>query len=123
MSLTVLGCDICHAVVAPSGSAVSRQKFREAMKRGHIPSQISKILLYGAAGTGKSSFVDLILGNPPSEVRRSTPLAVRPVTIFHVDLTQKEWLMLSSVDRKRIIARAMMNIQIKEEEEEEEVSL
>ena len=57
-----------------AGTKQSRDLLREAMNEGHVTSRISKILLYGAAGTGKSSFMDLILNNPPSALRRSTSL-------------------------------------------------
>jgi hypothetical protein len=43
-----------------------RRLFGEAMKDGYIHSLINKIVMYGASGTGKSSFMDLVTGNPPA---------------------------------------------------------
>ena len=77
------------------------------MKLGHVKSEINKVLLYGAAGTGKSSSMDLFVGNPPRELRISTPLAARPVTLFHVDVTSEEWVQLPPKERKRILARTI----------------
>ena len=77
------------------------------MKKGSIRAQINKILLYGAPGTGKSSLLDLFIGNPPRGVRTSTPLAARPITMFHIDITYKEWKKLPPEERKRILARAI----------------
>ena len=77
------------------------------MKQGHVKSQINKALLYGAPGTGKSSSVDLFVGNPPREARISTPLAVRPITMIQMGITSKEWKKLHPKERKEILARAI----------------
>ena len=62
------------------GSAENLRQFEEAMKHGHIRSWMWKLLLYGAAGSGKSSVKEMILGNPPPVNRTSTPLAMRPTS-------------------------------------------
>ena len=95
--------------VYSAGTKLSRDLLSEAMKDGHVESQISKILLYGAAGTGKSSFMDLILDNPPSKIRRSTSLAARPVTVFQVDMAHKEWAKLSPQQRKEVLVKATIS--------------
>ena len=77
------------------------------MKQGHIKSQINKVLLYGAPGTGKSSSMDLFIGNPPRQVRISTPLAARPIAMLHVGVTTEEWKKLSPKERKKNLARAI----------------
>ena len=77
------------------------------MKQGHVKSQINKALLYGAPGTGKSSSIDLFVGNPPRQARISTPLAARPITMIHMGVTKKEWKKLSSKEQKKILARAI----------------
>ena len=89
------------------GSSESRRLYNEAMREGFIRAEINKILIYGASGTGKSTSMDLFVGNPPRQVRRSTPIATRPVTMFHVDVTSKEWKKLSSNERKQMLARAI----------------
>ena len=77
------------------------------MKQGHVKSQINKVLLYGAPGTGKSSSMDLFVGNPPRKVRISTPVAARPITMFQVGVTAEEWKRLPPKERKKIFARAI----------------
>ena len=77
------------------------------MKQGHVKSQINKALLYGAPGTGKSSSIDLFVGNPPRQARISTPLAARPITMIHMGVTSKEWKKLHPKERKEILARAI----------------
>ena len=77
------------------------------MKQGHVKSQINKALLYGAPGTGKSSSMDLFVGNPPRQARTSTPLAARPITMIQMGVTSKEWKKLHPKERKEILARAI----------------
>ena len=77
------------------------------MKQGHVKSQINKVLLYGAPGTGKSSSMDLFIGNPPRKVRISTPVAARPITMFQVGVTAEEWKRLPPKEQKKILARAI----------------
>ena len=91
-----------------SGSRESRRLCDEAMKNGHVKSQINKIVLYGPGGAGKSSFLEMITNNSPPEVRVSTPMAARPVQLFQIDTTSKEWVKLSPTERKGILARAAM---------------
>lgn len=104
------------------GSIESRRLFTAAMKLGHVQSWTSKFLMYGAAGTGKSSFMDLLIDNPPSDIRRSTPLAARPVTLFQIDVSRMEWVKLSPKEKKEMIVRAMMSIQVLPDSSSEESS-
>jgi hypothetical protein len=89
------------------------------MKDGHVNSLINKVVLYGASGTGKSSFMDLVVDNPQREIRTTTPLAVRPVSVFQIDLTNREWTKLTQVQRKEMLAKAMVNLRsaIRQDEE------
>ena len=80
------------------------------MKEGRVKSEISKVLMYGAPGTGKSSSMDLFVGNPPKCVRVSTPLAARPVTMCQMDLTRTEWMKLTPEERKKALARATVRL-------------
>ena len=98
------------------GSKESRHLFSKFMKQGYVESQVNKVLFYGAAGVGKSSFMDVIIGNPPAEIRRSTPLAVRPITVFQVDMSHKKWKRLSPKQRKEVLIKAAMSNWDKEED-------
>jgi GTPase SAR1 family protein len=79
------------------------------MKGGYVDSIINKIVLSGAAGTGKSSFMTLIIGDPPLDVRSSTPLAARPVSLFQINVTHEKWRKLSRQERREILVQAMMS--------------
>ena len=92
------------------------------MNDGHVQSQISKILLYGAAGTGKSSFMDLVIDNPPATLRRSTSLAARPVTIFHVGMAGQQWEKLSPKQQKEVLVKAAISKSIQADQEGESSS-
>ena len=91
------------------GSAENRRQFEEAMKDGHIRSWMCKLLLYGAAGSGKSSVKEMILGNPPPVNRTSTPLAVRPTTVYRINLDGKEFTTITTLQERRVfLARALL---------------
>ena len=91
------------------GSAENLRQFEEAMKHGHIRSWMWKLLLYGAAGSGKSSVKEMILGNPPPVNRTSTPLAMRPTTVYRINLDGKEFTTITTLqERRAFLARALL---------------
>ncbi len=67
-----------------TGSSESRRLYEEAMKNGSIESEITSVAMHGVAGTGKSSSMNLILGNQPEQDRKSTPLLARPATVHEI---------------------------------------
>ena len=100
------------------GSKQYRRHFSEAMKDGHMDSLINKAILYGAAGTGKSSFMELVTNNPPPDIRRSTPLASRPVSVFQMDFTDNKFKKLTFQQRKEMLAKAMAKVEAGQDKEE-----
>ncbi len=76
------------------------------MKKGSIKSEITSVAMHGVAGTGKSSSMNLILGNPPEEDRKSTPLVARPATVHEVD-PSLNWTKHDSKMKSLILARAI----------------
>ena len=96
-------------IMIPAGSAENLRQFEEAMKHGHIRSWLCKLLLYGAAGSGKTSVKEMILGNPPPVYRTSTPLAMRPTTVYRINLDGKEWTKITTLEEHRaFLARALL---------------
>ena len=71
-----------------------------------MDSLINKVVLYGAAGTGKSSFMEIVVDNPPPAIRRSTPLAARPTSVFQIDSTHS-WRKLTPQQRRELLAKAI----------------
>ena len=87
------------------------------MKHGHIKAWLCKMLMYGAAGSGKSTTKEMIVGNPPPESRESTPLAARPTTVYRINLDDKEWAKISSLEERRaFLARALVHARLKHEQ-------
>ena len=79
------------------------------MKDGHVKAWLCKLLMYGAAGSGKTTSMEIIVGNKPPKRRVSTPLATRPTTIYRINLESEEWAKLTTLnDRKSFLARALI---------------
>ena len=92
-----------------TGSVENLRQFQEAMKHGHVRAWLCKLLLYGAAGSGKTSMKEMILGNPPPLDRTSTPLAMRPTTVYRINLDGKEWTKITTLEERRaFLARALI---------------
>ena len=77
------------------------------MKHGYVTSRITKMILYGAAGSGKTCFRNLLVGDPPPPVRVSTPLAVRPTALYRYEVGDGELRNLSLQERKDYLSRAI----------------
>ena len=77
------------------------------MKHGHIESRNIKALIFGAAGTGKSHTLALIMDEEPPKVRRSTPCATRPVRAVsrsRIERKGKKWVRITPDDFSDTIA-------------------
>ncbi len=79
------------------------------MRYGSVQSWLCKLLLYGAAGSGKTTTKDMIVGDEAATSRTSTPLAMRPTTVYRINLDGEEWAKLTTLDdRKAFLARALL---------------
>ena len=79
------------------------------MKNGHITAAINKVLMYGAAGSGKTSTKEMVVGNPPPAERTSTLLAERPTSICRINLQGDDFTTISSLEERRaFLARALI---------------
>ena len=79
------------------------------MKHGHIKAAISKVLMYGAAGSGKTSTKEMVVGNSPPAERTSTLLAERPTSICRINLQGDDFTTISSLEERRaFLARALI---------------
>ncbi|XP_064389835.1 uncharacterized protein LOC135337779 isoform X2 [Halichondria panicea] len=93
----------------------SQHLFDGAMKDGHVLLRNINLLLMGAAGSGKSATKDLLLGNPPSGVRNSTPCRdriahVRPVTNLHFHSFESKWEEVSEHVLIKMLAKAIQHL-------------
>ena len=83
------------------------------MKHGHIETRNIKALIFGAAGTGKSHTLALIMDEEPPKVRRSTPCATRPVRAVsrsRIKRKGKKWVRITPDDFSDTIADSATEI-------------
>ena len=60
--------------------------------KGHVELHIDKVVMYGIAGSGKTSALAAMLGRDPLTIRSSTPLMQRPVNVRFMCVDDKtEW--------------------------------
>ena len=78
------------------------------MHYGFITTFIVKLLLFGIAGSGKTSVTAIMMGDDPPQVRISTPLMIRPVQVITVFIDQlMEWKKKTAEEVLRIIANVI----------------
>ena len=82
-----------------------RQSYKSELCYGHIDTYIAKVLLFGIAGSGKTSVTAIMLGDPPPPVRESTSLMARPVQVITVLLNElTKWEKKTPEEVRRRIA-------------------
>ena len=62
--------------------------------------------MFGCAGSGKTCTLHVILEEDPPDDYSSTPLAVRPVKVYQVDMTLSQWKKLNRKEQDLVIAQA-----------------
>ena len=75
------------------------------MKHGHFQVCTSKMLFFGTAGVGKTCTKDVMTGFKPPEVRQSTPLSTRPVTLYQFYASKEIWKTFTSDNNMKFCAR------------------
>jgi len=85
-------------------TAWSKELFDEAMKDGYVEARDIKALIFGAAGTGKSHTIALIMDDEPPSVRRSTPCATRPVRATRAAKRGEKWVKVTREELSQTIA-------------------
>ena len=88
-------------------SEKSKELFDEAMTHGYVEARDIKALIFGAAGTGKSHTIALIMDEHPPTVRRSTPCATRPVRAVsrtRAEKRGKKWVRVTHDELSQSIA-------------------
>ena len=75
------------------------------MRYGFVLTSIVKLLLFGIAGSGKTSVTAIMMGDDPPQVHKSTSLMARPVQVITVFINQlTEWQRKTPEEVLRIIA-------------------
>ena len=84
------------------------QCYEREMHYGFITTFIVKLLLFGIAGSGKTSVTAIMMGDDPPQVRISTPLMIRPVQVITIFIDQlMEWKRKTAEEVLRIIAKVI----------------
>ena len=90
-----------------TGRRRAKQIYEEEMKRGVTKRKITKVVMVGIAGSGKTTSLETIMDEKPpaEEDRESTPLLKRPVQTEVVYIDEKvKWRKKSPEEKKQYIA-------------------
>ena len=61
------------------------------MQHGYVECCVTKVLVTGTAGSGKTCSKHVIIDENPPHVRKSTPCAERPIRVASVGVRDKKW--------------------------------
>ena len=74
------------------------------MTHGYVEARDIKALIFGAAGTGKSHTIALLMDKEPPMIRRSTPCATRPVRVDKLEEEGGKWVRVTHDQLSQTIA-------------------
>ena len=74
------------------------------MTHGYVEARDIKALIFGAAGTGKTHTIALLMDEEPPVVRRSTPCATRPVRVDKLEEEGGKWVRVTRDQLSQTIA-------------------
>ena len=74
------------------------------MTHGYVEARDIKALIFGAAGTGKSHTIALLMDEEPPTIRRSTPCATRPVRVDKLEKEGGKWVRVTHDQLSQTIA-------------------
>ncbi len=96
---------VAMGVQGPSPTAIerSREIFDAPMRHGHILSRNTKV---GAAGSGKSHTLALLIDEPPPSQRSSTQLATRSIQVMVLAKSGDSWKRIGQIDLSQLVAKA-----------------
>ena len=91
-----------------AGRYRSKQIYELEMQRGHFDLVIDKVLMFGIAGSGKTSALAALLGVDPPSIRSSTPLMRRPIEVMFMDVNEElQWKMRTNKEFRDIVAEVV----------------
>ena len=88
-----------------AGRYRSKQIYQLEMQRGHFDLAIDKVLMFGIAGSGKTTALAALLGVDPPSIRSSTPLMRRPIEVMFMDVNKElQWKMRTNKEFRDTVA-------------------
>jgi len=103
LSFTVTCCK-AGIISHHTASEKSKEIFDEAMTHGYVEARDIKALIFGAAGTGKTHTIALLMDEEPSAIRSSTPCATRPVRVDKLEEDSGKWVRVTRDQLSQTIA-------------------
>ena len=100
----------CHKLYMSihAGRYRSKQIYELEMQRGHFDLAIDKVLMFGIAGSGKTSALAALLGVDPPSIRSSTPLMRRPIEVMFMDVNEElHWKMRTNKEFRDTVAEVI----------------
>lgn len=95
-----------------SHTEIMRQGYEREMHYGSITVSVAKVLLFGNAGSGKTSVTAIMMGDDPPSVRTSTPLIVRPIQVTTIRVKKTmEWKKKSPEEVLKMLAEIIRSRQ------------
>ena len=98
-----------HSLLFIIVSERSRELFDKAMTYGYVEAREIKALIFGAAGTGKTHTIALLMDEEPPTVRCSTPCATKPIRAVsrtRIELKGEKWVRVTHSELSKTIADA-----------------
>ena len=92
------------------------------MKSGFIESLAIKVVVTGAAGSGKSCSKEVILGRKPPKKRVSTKLAQRPVRLSRVQTLESNWKTVTQDRIQTLVADVIHSLELDESQAKGELT-
>ena len=74
------------------------------MTHGYVEARDIKALIFGAAGTGKTHTIALLMDEEPPAVRRSTPCATRPIRVDKIEEQGGKWVRVTHDQLSQTVA-------------------
>ena len=78
--------------------------FDEAMTHGYVEARDIKALIFGAAGTGKTHTIALLMDEEPPVKHRSTPCATRPIRVDKIEEEGGKWVRVTRDQLSQTVA-------------------
>ena len=106
-------CGSFHA-----GRYRSKQFYELEILKGHVEVHIDKVVMYGIAGSGKTSALAAMLGRDPLTIRCSTPFMKRPVNVRFMCVDKKmEWKVRTVKQMQNTVAEVISSRMSKQKAE------
>ena len=116
LAVTLRSTCILHVIIKDNSfilqitSTAPQQILEEALKKGYVDCHIWKVLVTGAAGSGKTTMKHRLFGKDPPSLRCSTAMAeaaIRAISREIVGTDQTDWFRVTADELMRMLGGAL----------------